>query len=186
MVLSIEDNELKKFIKENKNLINANKWDEIYWNASRFDCFEENPDGVAPYLTDILLKCDINPLLYMKEIPHSYYCNNELEEFVIPDNIENITYGTLNLPNCKTFILPKNLKYLHLGIFDYIGCNDNFEVIYKGYRRDLENYIIDPNSKSNNTFVLRKSKFKIECYDGVLEYGPNPYNNINYGFELPF
>ena len=184
MALSIEDNELKQFIEENISLIDANKWDEIYWNAPRFDCSEENPDGITPYLTDILLECGINPLSYMKEIPYGYYCNSEVEEFIVPDNIERIMYGTLNLHKCKKFILPKNLKYLHLGIFDYVGCNDNFEIIYKGYRRDLENYIIDPNSKPNSTFVLRKSKFKIKCYDGILEYGPDPY--IGYGFELPF
>jgi hypothetical protein len=186
MALSINGDELKQFIKENQELINSNEWDEVYWNASRFDCSEENPDGITPYLTDIFLECNINPLLYMKEIPYGYYCNSELEEFIVPDSIERITYGTLNLPNCKIFILPKNLKDLHLGIFDYVGCNDNFEVIYKGYMRDLEKYIIDPSSKPNSTFVLRKSKFKIKCSDGILEYGPNNPYNIGYDFELPF
>ena len=184
MNFSIYD-DVMEFIKENINLINLNRWDEVYKNAIQFEADEENPDGIAPYLTNVLLECDINPLDYMNYIPYGYYCNSELEEFIVPNNIEHITYGTLNLHKCKKFVLPKNLKYLHLGVFDYIGNdgNDSFEIIYDGSTNTLDNFIIDPNSKSHNNFYLRKSKFTIKCNNGILEYGPNPYD---YYDDLPF
>ena len=178
------NDDLRRFIRKELNLIEENNFEELYNRSYLCDCSEENPDGIAPELTNIFLECGIDPLLYMKEIPYGYYCNNEIKEFAIPDNIERITFGTLNLHKCENFILPKNLNYLHLGIFDYIGCDSTLTIIYKRFKREIENHIIDTNSKSHSTFYFRKSKFIIKCHDGVLEYGPDPYKE--YYWELPF
>lgn len=185
MALSIENNELKQFIEENINLIDENKWDEVYGIASYAYCTEENPDGITSLLTNILLECGINPLLYMDRIPSAYYCNNEIEEFIVPDTIKSITYGTLNLYNCKKFYLPKSLKYLNLQVFNYVGGDNSLVVFYNGDKETLRDSIIDPYS-IDGSFTLRKSKFTIKCNDGVLEYEPNPMGNDEWWFDLPF
>ena len=78
--------EVKEFIEENIDLIEDNKWEEVY-------------ESIYPQLglyhigefTQIILEANINPLEYMDYIPYGYlYNSSDLENFTIPDHIKTI------------------------------------------------------------------------------------------------
>ena len=66
----IIDNKVKKFIEKNIDLIEDNKWKEVYNEASEPLTFV----GVGE-LTSTLLEADIDPLDYLGYIPSGYLCN---------------------------------------------------------------------------------------------------------------
>lgn len=73
--------EIADFIKENKNLIQNERWEEIYK--------KEVPKG----FTEILLDCGINPLYQgLNYIPNNFLYDSKIEEFIIPNNVISIRY----------------------------------------------------------------------------------------------
>ena len=76
---------IKKFLEANIELIEANRFDELYEKAETDLYFSQ---GIGT-LTRTLLKADIDPLPHLTEIPYCYlYGDPNIIEFVIPDNIE--------------------------------------------------------------------------------------------------
>lgn len=73
---------IKKFLQDNKNLINNYQFEELYE-----DNFINSKD-----ITEILYKAGLDPLQHMKNIPINFAFNNNffIGELIIPDNIRFI------------------------------------------------------------------------------------------------
>ena len=136
--------ELQRFLNDNKQLIENNKFEELY---SKY--IENHYSSYG--LTDILLLADINPLIYMNKVPQSYMSGSKSDsEIIIPNNITTIDvsafYRCVNLENIKlpnkleiindfafndcwslkNLQLPNTLKIMGAGAFSY--CNELTEI----------------------------------------------------------
>lgn len=127
------------------DLIDQNKWDEVYEYLNR---------GIIAHnqVTESFYEVGIEPLDYLEYIPEDYLSNNEnLTEIEIPDHINSINESAFY--NCERIIeieLPKsvssianwalagmdNLQSIYIpGKLDYLGDlaihqNDSLEKIY--------------------------------------------------------
>jgi len=85
---------VKDFIEEHSDLIQENHWERFYNLARRILYSHEIGE-----LSQCLLEADIDPLLYLKEVPGLYLARSDVRTVIIPDNIETIcTYAFLG---CK-------------------------------------------------------------------------------------
>ena len=97
--------EVKNFIEENIDLIEQNKWEEVY--KKRF------PTG----FTDALLEAQINPAELLGYIPKRYLQDSRITQYSIPDNITNIGGAAFSdCENLTTINIPSSVKSI-----DYFG-----------------------------------------------------------------
>ena len=78
-------NELSEFIKTHVVEINNNDFTEVYRDAERV----VGVDDIGR-LTDLFVDAEINPLLYVKNIPEYYMCRSSQTHIEIPENIVKI------------------------------------------------------------------------------------------------
>lgn len=116
---------VKNIIKKYMDLIQYNEWDELYEKLKSLPV----PVSTIGKITEMLLSSDINPLLYMKEIPHgflsyadltnfSYLAGNKPGYFVIPDNIEYINYKAFyEVKGLTDLIIPPSIKKVDSSAF---------------------------------------------------------------------
>ena len=78
-------NELSEFIKTHVVEINNNDFTEVYRDAERV----VRTDDIGR-LTDLFVDAEINPLLYVKNIPEYYMCCSSQTRIKIPENIVKI------------------------------------------------------------------------------------------------
>ena len=81
-------NELSEFIKTHVEEINKNDFTEVYRDAER----AVGVDDIGR-LTDLFVDAEINPLLYVKNIPEYYMCRSSHTHIEIPENIVKIGTG---------------------------------------------------------------------------------------------
>lgn len=115
------------FIRENSQLINENKWDEIY-NTLYIEYY---PLTICKF-TNIVLDSDINPLDYLNYIPRYYLGGDqELTSFIVPEGIIKIKESAFDTcRNLKKLILPNSLTTIESSAF--YCCNNLKEIKYNG------------------------------------------------------
>ena len=84
------NNKILDFIKENKDLINSNQFEELY---DRLDEYDRNE------LSNVFITAGIDFLSYMEEIPDSCFYKSSLNTITIPNCITSI--GSLAFARCK-------------------------------------------------------------------------------------
>ena len=140
-------NELKKFLKENKNLINNAKtpdgWLHIY---GKFE--DEYPEEVAGELSKVLLSIGVDPCKIIGEVPRRFLRDQKINNYKIPNNVTyigaqafdgtdlsifeipkgvtGIDYSAFSETNLKEVVLPNSVKILENAVFSY---NYNLEKI---------------------------------------------------------
>ena len=111
--------------------------------------------------TALLLKNNINPLEYMDEVPEYFAYGLDIEDFVIPNNIIEISpyafedcsvLTNIIIPGSITIIdsnafkncisltninIPKSVKTISYDAFN--GCSNLTDVYYEGSKKDWEN-----------------------------------------------
>lgn len=146
--------ELKEFIEQNIDLIDNNRFEELYDQLYMSEV--EFPYGE---LTKILLSIDIDPLKYMNVVP-SYYLEYEksdwsFERFVVPAHVVQLEGGAFN--SCcpiGELILPSSIKQIETAVFTdariskitYLGTKEQFNHVLISYRdtyRGLEIHCSD-------------------------------------------
>lgn len=109
--------DLKKFLEENIELIETNRFDELYKRAQTTLYFSQ---GIGT-LTRSLNKAGIDPLPHLEWVPYCYlYGDSTLETITIPDNImfiESEAFGNCNL---KKVTFGKRVDVVYYGAFE--GC----------------------------------------------------------------
>lgn len=132
-------------------------------NNKAFDVIYDNIDSMylKAAFTALLLKNNIKPLIYMNKMPSFFACELDIKEFVIPNNITNISYGAFEGCNDLTNItilgsitsidsnafkdcisltnitIPKSVELILSYAFD--GCYNLTDVYYEGSKEDWEN-----------------------------------------------
>ena len=94
--------ELKKFIEENIDLIEAGDFDQLY---------KMNVD--VPKFTQVLLEAGIDPLKNLTYIPPNYLCETDIKEFTVPSHITRI--GNSAFWSCEILnkvTLPEGLMFI--------------------------------------------------------------------------
>lgn len=99
--------ELKKFVQDNKDLINENtkdSWEEVY---------KELPEKITGEFTTIMLSAGIDPAQILGYIPRHYLYNSNIANYKIPDGVTSIGEGAfyaceswknITIPNSVTRI----------------------------------------------------------------------------------
>ena len=132
---------VEQFIKDNINLIDGNKFQQLYNLATRDWQFPHNV--FVRELTETLINAEIPFLEYMSFIPSSFLWESSIEEIELPNNILNIDkdafYGSaltqITIPeNCisigqDAFAMCKKLNKLTLLNAD---CNIDIEAFSGG------------------------------------------------------
>lgn len=119
------DNNIKQFIEKNIELIETNRFDELYKKAEN-DLYFSQSIGT---LTRTLLKADIDPLPHLtKEIPYCYlYGDSNIVTFKVPDNIEFISSSAFcNCSLLHDVTFGKNVSVVYYGAFE--GCSELTDV----------------------------------------------------------
>lgn len=112
----------RQFIEEHIDLIDANKYAELYKLA-----LEDRDIFMCSQLTSALNKAKINPLDFMDEIPPMYNYFNNINEFIIPDHIVKIGRGAFALTRLKTITIPKSVVEIESQAF---GSCSYLESVY--------------------------------------------------------
>ena len=101
------NNELKSFLIRNEELLKNNNFTGLYDKCLPY---------LTPTMTDFFLSIDVNPLLYMREIPNWYLMDDDKITFLSPPY--NITaIGEYAFRGCNS------LKKLKLNNIRYIFAN---------------------------------------------------------------
>lgn len=108
---------IAKFIKENENLIQSQRWEEIY------------KKDFPVYFTETLLDCGINPLNQgLNYIPHDFLYNCNIKKFTIPDNVTSVGFFAFN--RCESLIsviIPSSVTKIEENAFS--GCSSLTNII---------------------------------------------------------
>ena len=109
-------NELSEFIKTHVVEINNNDFTEVYRDAERV--VGANDIG---RLTDLFVDAEINPLLYVKNIPEYYMCRSSQTHIEIPENIVKIGMGAFYGCTGLTSVTISNGVTI-IGNYAFRGC----------------------------------------------------------------
>lgn len=109
---------LKKFITTNVELIETNRFNELYKLTESQIYFSQ---GIGT-LTRALFKAGIDPMPYLTEIPYCFlYGDYQIKKIDIPNNIEFIQMCAFcNCTDLTTVTLGKNVSVIYYGAFE--GC----------------------------------------------------------------
>ena len=142
--------ELKELITRFEKELNNKAFDVIYDNI--------NSMYLKAAFTALLLKNNINPLIYMKKIPSCFAYKLDIKEFVIPDNVISIGSGAFEncsiltdviigsgttyiynyaFNNCErlaSITIPKSVAYINHAAFR--NCSKITDVYYEGSEED--------------------------------------------------
>lgn len=115
---------LKEFLEKNIELVEENKFDELYKKAENDLYFSQ---GIGT-LTRMLLTANINPIEYLSEIPYCYlYGDSKITQFIIPDKIEFISSEAFgNCSQLHDIIFGKNVSVIYYGAFE--NCTELINV----------------------------------------------------------
>lgn len=107
---------LKEFLEKNIELIEENKFDELYKKAE-YDLFFTQSIGT---LTRTLLAANINPIEYLSNIPYCYlYGDSNITQFVIPDKVEFVnSQAFANCSQLHDVIFGKNVYVVYYSAFE--------------------------------------------------------------------
>ena len=144
--------QLKQFIEQNINLIESNRFEELY------DSYElDTPVGELTY---VLNQAGIDPLKYVQKIPRFYFeCKGNLREIdnlKIPSNIIGISaYAFTSCCVIANLIIPVTVKIIGTNAF---------------FRAPVLNYVYEGTIDEFNRIVCYHGAFKddtvIHCIDG--------------------
>ena len=117
---------IKSFIKNNADSLNANKFDELY---AKLAGAENKNFRIVPYFTEVLLKVDIDPLLFTNKVPNFYLFNSTSKRDIkLGSNIKSI--GRHSFAQCywlENIKLPDSVELIEYGAFYGDKALENIE-----------------------------------------------------------
>lgn len=147
---------IKKFIEDNINLIEENRWGEVYAN-------------ITPYVktissfNQIIKDAGINPLEYLYYIPTYYFARNDMVDYTIPENIIEIRFRAfVYCENLKQVTIHKQVK--HIGNDVFKDCPNLKDIDYEGTREEWEHVVEKSSYWDRDSFIQ-----KVYCKDGVID-----------------
>lgn len=146
---------LKRFINQNSDLIDSNRFDNVFSNAITA--------GIPlDAVSELLIRSGIDFLPYVDHIYTSmFYGVQELERLTLGDNIEYIeAYAFVGCTNLEYLSLPKDLKMIK-GI-PFANCSNLQVLNYRGTIDDWGKVQINPYWNKYSSIKV------IKCLDGDI------------------
>lgn len=148
------NNREKKFINDNKNLIeNDNWWSFI--SALKSSDYEEQLD-MARILQFIYFDCGINIFEYIDFIPPRMFQECDFRTFDIPSTVKEIQMGAFNASDLESITIPESV--VTIGSWTFDGC-DKLKYIDARYTRKFLTGCFN-NCDNLEKLILSKSKEK--------------------------
>ena len=149
--------EVKEFIEENIDLIEENRWDEVYDNAS----FNLDSDSTGMF-TKAMLDIGLDPVAEqgLDWIPDYYLSGTSITEFTIPNTLHSLGEGCFSYSSLKTITIPESVETLRDYVF--YECANLEEVIVLGDTRDIGSKVFY--GCSENLVVKCKEKSPVDIY----------------------
>lgn len=109
--------EVQEFIKDNIDLIEDNRWDQVYDNAS----FTLDSDSQGQ-LTIALLKANIDPVGtgLIDYIPEYYLSGAHIKTYDIPYTVHSLDEGCFSYSDIETITLPPSVS--SIGPYVFYDC----------------------------------------------------------------
>lgn len=116
------------FLQDNKYLIDNNMFEKVYENLLIDDRLIFDDTGL---LTELFLEAQINPLVYMSNIPTHFMhgTNSEISQIEIPQNIQSIDEYAFITSYISDIFIPRNVK--ELKAFAIASCSKLKQVIFE-------------------------------------------------------
>lgn len=137
------NNAVKKFIEENINLIEEDKWEKLYQEAI-VEFEDEDADYIGAF-TETMIEAGINPELYLSELPDYFLCGSHIQTFSIPPIVKSIAFRAFY--NCRSLTnITISDNVVEIGNNAFEDC------------RNLVNVIIPSNVNSIGYYSFYKCK----------------------------
>ena len=113
---------IKKFIRDNVQLIDDGNWDEFYnrvaHNTSVGDIFQM--DDWIGALTEFLIECGCNPMeSFARNLPAAYLSGSRLDSVTITPQIWSLGCNAFaGMVNLRSILIPKNVEVINLHCFE--------------------------------------------------------------------
>ena len=131
--------QLKKFIEENIELIEAGEFDQLY---------KMNVD--VPKFTQVLLSAGIDPRKNLTYIPSNYLCETDIKEFKVPPHITRIESSAFwSCESLNKVTLPEGLVSIDRDAF--AECHNLWQI---NFPSTLENIKADAFAETNLHHVV--------------------------------
>lgn len=157
---------IKKYIEDNKELLNRNNFNPLYNNL-----YMEHRATWNRFLTAFLLLADIDFLPYIKKVKDMMFYKLPITKLDIPDNIKEIRGDALYKCNeLKEISLPKNINIASAALDGDDGDSlQKLEIIrYRGTKEDWKNIEDTQLFLPHWGFEYPQSLKQIICTDGTI------------------
>ena len=157
--------EVKEFIEDNIDLIEENRWDEVYDNAA----FNLDSDSTGIF-TKAMLDIGLNPITEqgLDWIPDYYLSGTSITKFTIPNTIHSVGEGCFSYSSLEKITIPESVKTLRDYVF--YGCGQLKEIIFLGDITDIGSRVIYGCSEDLK-IICKKGSHISEYYIGMkMEY----------------
>lgn len=143
--------EMKQLLNNNKDLINENSkesWEKFYNNARNSINGHFTSTDLST-INQMLLNAGINPLAVLDKIPDGFFFRQDIERFIIPNNIKAIGGSAFQwCPKLKYVYIPKSINII--GEYAFKDCNLNKMVLeYEGTEEEFDEIIFFHDSHVN-------------------------------------
>ena len=109
---------VKEFIQDNKDLIEENKWDQLYDNA----IFNLDSESTGE-LGKIFLDLGIDPIAELDYIPGYYLSSTDITSFTIPNHIHLLSNGCFSYClGLDEIVIPESVT--EIAQFAFYACNN--------------------------------------------------------------
>lgn len=124
--------EVKEFIEQNIDLIEENRWDEVYDNAT-FNLDSESTGAFTKAMLDI----GLDPIREqgLDYIPDYYLSDSTLTTYDIPSNVHHLGEGCFSYSGLSSITIPESVSTL--GNYVFYECELLEEVIVLGNIVDM-------------------------------------------------
>lgn len=157
----MNDNLVDKFIEDNIEKIDNNRWEDLYSDLENKCMFGGWSSEHIGDFTVKILSAGINPLDYLTKVPRRFLFKAELEpnlrKLEIPNNIDTILLGAFHSSNLTDIILPDTIKYIEEPIW---GNNQELNLHITNIDKFLK---IHFSSYGNPLLVPNKHKINVLC-----------------------
>lgn len=176
---------LKEFLEKNIELIEENKFNELYKKAENDLYFSQ---GIGT-LTRALLAANIDPIEYLSDIPYCYlYGDSNITEFVIPDKIKVVnSCAFCNCSQLHDVIFGTDVALILYGAFD--GCSELTNVTLNDGLVDIGQYAFHGTNIEKIFIPATVSRINVTAFPKsiTLEVLPGTYAHewaVTNGYEV--
>ena len=166
------DEKVKKFIEQNIDLIEQDKWEEIY---KKFP---------PKKFTETLIDARIDPASILGYLPPNYLFHSDIEFFDIPDNCKYIGFGAFKYCyNLKTIQIPNNVEAIET--YSFSCCRNLEEIFFNKSLKEIFSHAFDSCEKlktidlSNTNLVSIGEEAFCSCSNLMEVILPNSLINLN-------